>query len=79
MAAAVIVTLQMSVPVHPPPVQPLKMEPAEGEAINVTIVPFGKADEQVSPHVMPAGLLVTVPLPAPLLLTFSWKLVSKAL
>ena len=59
----------MSVPEHPPPLQPLKMEPPEGDAVSVTLAPSGKADEQAGPQLMPAGLLVTMPLPAPVLLT----------
>ena len=65
---AFTVTVQVSVPEHTPPLQPVKVEPAEGEAVSVTLVPFGKANEQVEPQSMPAGLLVTVPLPAPVLL-----------
>ncbi len=51
------------------PDQPLKTEPAEGVAVRVTIVPELKLAEQVAPQFMPAGLLVTVPLPVPVLLT----------
>ena len=67
--AAVMLTVQVSVPEHPPPLQPTKLESPDGDAVSVTLVPFGKADEQVDPHVMPTGLLVIVPLPAPVLLT----------
>jgi hypothetical protein len=37
--AAVIVTLQVPVPEHPPPDQPVKVYPLFGEAVNVTDVP----------------------------------------
>ena len=69
--AASVVTVQVLVPEHPLPLQPAKVEPAEEDAVNVTLVPVENADEQADPHVMPAGLLVTVPLPAPVLLTES--------
>ncbi len=57
----------MPVPVQPPPLQPVKVEPAAGVAVSVTTVPVGNAVEQVAPQVMPAGALVTVPLPVPAL------------
>ena len=63
--AAESVTVQVPVPEHPPPVQPLKVEPATGAAVSVTAVPLAKLAEHVAPQVMPAGELVTVPLPVP--------------
>ena len=72
--AAVIVTVQVPVPAHPPPLQPVKVEPAAGVAVSVTAVPLANEAEHVAPHVTPAGALVMVPLPAPLLLTVSAKL-----
>jgi hypothetical protein len=63
--AAFIVTVQEPVPVQPPPLQPVKVEPVAGEAVRVTAVPVAKEAEHVAPHEIPAGLLVTVPLPAP--------------
>src|SRR5436309_8496074 len=59
------VTTQVPVPEHPPPLQPLKVEPAAGLAVSVTAVPLVKLAEQVAPQVIPAGELVTVPLPVP--------------
>src|SRR5574341_415716 len=70
---ALSVTVQEPVPEQPPPLQPVKVEPAAGAAVKVTAVPLGNAAEQVVPHEMPAGALVTVPLPAPVLLTVSVK------
>src|SRR5438552_1416454 len=74
--AALRVTVQVPVPEHPPPLQPLKVEPAAGLAVSVTAVPLVKLAEQVAPQVIPAGELVTVPLPVPALLTVSAKLGS---
>src|SRR5262245_57374170 len=71
--AALIVTAQEPVPVQPPPLQPVKVEPAAGVAVRVTTVPVVKEVEHVAPHVMPAGALVTVPLPAPAFVTVSAK------
>ena len=63
--AALRVTVQVPVPEQPPPVQPVKREPAAGVAVSVTAVPLVKLAEQVAPQVIPAGALVTVPLPVP--------------
>jgi len=71
--AAFRVTVQVPVPEQPPPLQPEKVEPAAGAAVKVTAVPLANAAEHVAPQVMPAGLLVTVPAPAPALLTVSVK------
>ncbi|RMH01327.1 MAG: hypothetical protein D6699_06920 [Aquificota bacterium] len=51
------------------PLHPAKVEPAFGVAVSVTLVPELKLAEQVAPQFMPAGLLVTVPPPVPVLLT----------
>ena len=59
-AAAFIVTVQVLVPLHAP-LQPVK--PVAGTAVRVTAVPPVKEAEQVAPHEMPAGELVTVPGP----------------
>src|SRR3989441_6267788 len=40
--AAETVTTQVPVPVQPPPLQPLKADPAAGAAVSVTAVPPGK-------------------------------------
>ena len=71
--AAETVTVQVPVPAQPPPLQPLKVEPAAGAAVRVTAVPLVKLAEQVAPQVMPAGALVTVPVPVPALETVSVK------
>jgi hypothetical protein len=71
--AALSVTVQVPVPEQPPPLQPEKVEPATGVAVKVTAVPLANAVEHVAPHEMPTGLLVTVPLPAPVLETVNEK------
>src|SRR5213593_908644 len=71
--AALRVTEQVPVPEQPPPLQPVKVEPAAGAAVKVTAVPLANAVEHVAPQEIPAGLLVIVPVPAPLGLTVSVK------
>src|SRR5215510_2737380 len=70
---AFTVRLQVPVPVQLP-LQPLKDEPAAGVAVRVTPVPLANAAEHVTPQLMPAGELVTVPVPAPAVLTLSVKI-----
>src|SRR5439155_10877481 len=71
--AAETVTVQVPVPAQPPPLQPLKVEPAAGAAVSVTAVPLVKLAEQVAPQLIPTGELVTVPLPVPAGVTVSAK------
>jgi hypothetical protein len=47
----------------PSPLQPAKTQPDEASASSETVVPEAKLVEQSPPQSMPAGLLVTVPLP----------------
>ncbi|MBV9342151.1 MAG: hypothetical protein JO159_14860 [Acidobacteria bacterium] len=49
-------------PLQAPP-KPEKLYPEAGEALRVTFVPALKVAEQVPGQLMPAGWLVTVPLP----------------
>jgi hypothetical protein len=65
---ALTVMLHVLVPLQPP-VQPANVEPAFGAALSVTTVPLWKLALQVDPQLMPAGLLLTVPLPVPAPLT----------
>src|SRR6267142_2329325 len=74
--AALIVTVHVPLPVQPPPLQPEKVEPAAGAAVKVTEEPVVNEAEQAVPQEMPAGLLVTVPLPAPALETVSADVVE---
>ncbi len=63
-------TVQVPVPVQAPP-QPVKTDPALARAVRSTLVPEVKVAEQVAPQLIPAGLLVTVPEPAPCGVTVS--------
>ena len=67
--AALIVTLPSEQSASP--LQPVKKELAPGVADSVTIAPLAKLNEHAVPQEMPAGALVTVPVPAPVLLTVS--------
>jgi hypothetical protein len=57
-----IVTRQVPLPVQAPP-QPLKVAPPVGVAVSITGVPLAKFTVQMDPQLIPAGELVTVPLP----------------
>src|SRR5439155_22375007 len=74
--AAETVTTYVPVPEQPPPLQPLKVEPAAGVAVIVTVPPRGTPDLQVTPQLIPAGALVTVPLPVPAGVTVRVKVCS---
>jgi hypothetical protein len=64
--ALATVTLQAPVPVQPPD-QPANVELAFGAAVSVTIVPLLNVALHVCPQSIPAGLLVIVPAPVPVL------------
>ena len=64
------VKLHGAVPEHDP-VHPVKLEPLLGFAVNVTDVPVAKVALHVDPQLMPAGALVTVPVPLPESVTVS--------
>jgi hypothetical protein len=74
LAAAVIVTTQVPVPEQGAP-QPLNVEPVAAAAVSVTCVPLAKLDEHVAPQLIPAGALVTVPVPVPAFVTDKVKFV----
>ena len=63
-----MVDMQVPVPVHAP-LQPTKVDPGLAVAVKVTTVPLVKFVEQVMPQLIPAGKLVTVPVPMPVLVT----------
>jgi hypothetical protein len=71
--AALIVTVQLPVPVQPPPFHPVKVEFAAALADNVTLVPLAKLALQVPGQLIPVGTLVTVPDPLPAIVTDSWN------
>jgi len=60
--------IQSSIP-EQGPAQPLKFESSSASALRVRFVPVEKIAEQVEPQSIPAGELVTVPLPGPDLVT----------
>ena len=68
--AAVRFTVQVPVPVQAPD-QPANVELAPAAAVKVTDVPLAKLALHVDPQLMPAGLLVTVPVPVPASATVS--------
>src|SRR5947209_9954200 len=66
-----MVTTQLPLPVHAP-VHPVKVEPVVAEGVSVTCVPLLKLALHVVPQLIPAGLLVTVPVPVPAFVTETW-------
>jgi hypothetical protein len=74
-SAAVSVTTQAALPLHAPP-QPANVDPTVAVGVSVTAVPLAKLAEQVEGQRIPAGVLVTVPVPAPPSVTVSVKLVA---
>jgi hypothetical protein len=65
-----IVSVHVPVP-EQPPVQPANVWPGAGVAVRITTEPLAKLAEQVDPQSIPAGVLVTTPLPLPALETSS--------
>src|SRR6185437_7572463 len=70
--AASMVTLHAPVPLQAP-LQPANVEPESGVAVKFTTAPLSKFAEHVSPQDIPAGELVTVPVPVPLFVTVRVK------
>jgi len=66
----VTVTEQLLVPAQAP-LQPVNVEPAAGVSVKVTRVPLVKFAVHVPGQLMPAGPLVTVPVPFPARVTVS--------
>lgn len=71
LVAALKVTTQVLLPVHPP-LQLPKESPEAGVAVRVTCVPCAKLALHVVGQLIPAGLLVIVPLPEGEAVTVSW-------
>src|SRR6185436_12493922 len=68
--AALAASAHVPAPEQAPP-QPAKKEPAAGVAVRVRTEPGVTDCEHVAPQLMPAGALVTVPVPDPFLATES--------
>jgi len=69
--AAVMLTTHVPVPEQPLPLQPANVESPPAAAASVTLVPERKLALHAWPQSIPEGLLLTVPLPVPILLTVS--------
>ena len=72
-----IATVHEAVPLQPPPLHPVNVEPPVGEAVRVTVLPLANSPAHVVPQEIPLGLLVTVPVPVPDLLTVNWCVGAK--
>jgi len=70
-----MVTVQVLVPVQAP-LHPANTDAGGGAAVSVTLVPELKLAAHVPGQVMPAGLLVTVPVPVPAKVTASERVVE---
>jgi hypothetical protein len=71
-------TAHVPVPVHPPPLHPVKIDPGDAVAVSVTIEPWTICPVQVVPQlIVVVGVLVTVPVPVPLLLMVSSRAGAK--
>src|SRR5258708_5519419 len=71
LSAALIVTLHIvEVPLHAP-LQLSKADPMLAVAVSPTTEPWAKLALHVDPQLMPAGVLVTVPVPGPVRATVS--------
>src|SRR5437016_5723315 len=62
---ALTVTVHVVPETESHPLQPAKTESLAALAVSVTTVPLAYASEQSVPQLMPGGLEVTVPVPAP--------------
>jgi hypothetical protein len=71
-----LLTVMLPVEQAASPDQPAKMEPLAATGVRVTAAPLTKLLEQLVPQLMPAGELVTVPLPAPARLTVTVKVAA---
>ena len=67
--AWLIVTEQLPVPVQAP-LQPANVDPDTGAAVRLTTVPLLKLAEHVEGQLIPAGELLTAPVPVPASVTF---------
>lgn len=65
------VHVRLSCETESQPLQLLTVEPASGVAVRITCVLVSNGAEHTEPQLIPEGLLVTVPLPVPLMFTVS--------
>src|SRR5260370_17669818 len=72
-----MVRVQLPVPLQAPD-QAAKEAPFPGTTVSFTLVPELKDAVQVDGQLMPAGVLVTVPVEVPANVTVSWKVVTGA-
>ena len=75
--STLIVTVHEPVPLHAP-LQPVNVEPPMEAADRVTVLPLAKSAAHVVPQEIPLGLLVTVPVPVPDLLTVNRSVLGMA-
>jgi hypothetical protein len=73
---ALPLTVHGPVPLQPPPLQPVNVDPQAGVAVSVTVVPLGYVSVQSVPQTMPIGLLLTTPMPVPAGATVRVKVVA---
>ena len=64
-AVAAVLTTQLTVPVQPAPLQPVKVAPPSAVAVSVTVVLLKKFALQIAPHSTPVGAETTFPVPVP--------------
>ena len=62
---AAVFTTQLPVPVHPFPLQPVKVDPPSAVAVSDTVVLFKKLALQIVPQSMPVDAEATFPVPSP--------------
>jgi len=68
---ALSVNVQVGLLPLQPPVHPVKDEPAAEVSLRVIWVPLEKLASQIFPQLMPTGLLLIIPPPAPVVWTLS--------
>ena len=61
------------------PLHPAKTDPGSGVAVRLTVLPWGNCPLHVARQSIPAGLDVTVPVPAPALMTLTVKFAATTL
>ena len=74
--AAFIVTVQLPVPLHPPPLHPANVDPLFAVALRFTCVPPEYDALHCEGHAIPEGVLVTLPVPFPAVVTVNVYVVS---